>query len=160
MPSTVMITEDHLITTLRRRWDEPSGPVKPHLTHNWIDAYETTDGGNSWRFLSKVADTDMGKNNGNPPRLIKLEDGRLVVTYGYRAVPYGIRARISSDNGKTWDDEIHLRDDARTYDFGYTRSVQREDGKIVTVYYFTTEKKQEQFIAATIWNPDKKTKND
>ncbi len=104
--------------------------------------------------MSKVADTDRCKRNGNPPCLIKLTDSRLAVTYAYRSIPYGIRAKISSDNGKTWGEEIHLRDDAQTWDIGYTRSVQRTDGKIVTIYYYTTDEYVEQHIAATIWNPD------
>jgi hypothetical protein len=37
---------------------------------------------------------------------------------------------------------------------GFTRTVQRGDGKIVTVYYFTTEANLEQYIEATIWDPD------
>ncbi len=96
----------------------------------------------------------MRKNNGNPPSLVKLPDGRICVTYGYRNIPYSIRARISTDKGKTWSKEILLRDDARKFDIGYTQSIVREDGKIVTVYYYTTEEKNEMHIAATIWNPD------
>ena len=37
------------------------------------------------------------------------------------------------------------------WDIGYTRSIQRPDGKIVTIYYYSTEKNVEQHIAATIW---------
>ena len=74
--------------------------------------------------------------------------------YGYRGVPYGIRARISSDNGATWGDIIHLRDDATTWDMGYCRMVERPDRKIVTMYYYNTPERPEQHIAATIWNPD------
>ena len=51
--------------------------------------------------------------------------------------------------------DIHLRDDGRTWDLGYTRTVQRLDDKLVTIYYYTTEKNEEQHIAATIWDPDK-----
>ena len=43
---------------------------------------------------------------------------------------------------------------ARTWDLGYPRSVLRPDGKIVTTYYFTTEERAEQHIAATLWDPD------
>jgi len=75
------------------------------------------------------------------------------VAYGYRAKPYGIRARISNDNGKTWSREILLRTDGRSWDLEYTRSIARDDGKVVTIYYFTTEKSKEQHIAATIWDP-------
>jgi len=160
MPSTVRCSESHLVSALRRRLDvEISGVHK--MRKCWIDVYQSKDNGKTWEFLSQVADT--GKSNGNPPSLVRLRDGRLCVTYGYRGVcsayryrwePQGIRARTSKDNGKTWEQEIVLRNDARTWDIGYTRSVQRRDGKIVTVYYYTTEEKPEQHIAATIWDPD------
>ena len=154
MPSSVKINNGHIVTALRRRYDQPFGYDRPMLSKNWIDAYESKDNGMSWTFLSKVADTDMGKNNGNPPSMIKLDDGRLVVTYGYRAVPYSIRARISSDNGRTWSEEIILRSDCREFDAGYTRTVQRKDGLIVTVYYIPTAERYEQHIEATIWDAD------
>jgi hypothetical protein len=53
-------------------------------------------------------------------------------------------------------EEMILRDDAGTWDLGYPRSVQRPDGKIVTVYYYTVyyyndKKDGERYIAATIW---------
>jgi Neuraminidase (sialidase) len=153
MPSTVQLSENHLITALRRRWDE-FFTDKPRLAHNWIDVYESRDGGKTWHFLSKVADTDHGGDNGNPPSLVLMLDGRLVGTYGFRGVPYGIRAKISSDSGKTWSKEIMLRDDAITWDIGYTRSVQRSDGKVVTIYYYSTKERKEQHIEATIWDPD------
>lgn len=153
MSSTVRLNKDHLISAMRRRYD-PDQSIKPLPQENWIDVYESFDNGNSWKFLSKVADTDNGTRNGNPPSLVLLQDGRLCVTYGYRTVPYGIRAKISNDSGKTWSKEIILRDDAIDKDVGYTQSVVRPDGKIVTLYYFTTEANIEQHIAATIWNPD------
>jgi hypothetical protein len=76
-----------------------------------------------------------------------------VITYGYRLAPYGIRARISGDQGKSWGNEIILRDDGGSWDLGYTRTVQRTDGKLVTVYYFNTASSAERFIGATIWQP-------
>lgn len=160
MPSTVRCSPSHLVSAMRRRIDVPiSGPHT--MRKCWIDIYQSHDNGRSWQFLSQAADT--GKSNGNPPSLVRLNDGRLVVTYGYRGVcsayryrpvPQGIRARISKDNGKNWGHEITLRSDAKTWDLGYTRSVQTPDGKIVTIYYYNTEKIPEQHIAATIWDPD------
>lgn len=154
MPSTVRTGDHTLVTALRRRYDKPFGDSLPKFSSNWIDAFVSFDNGNSWNLLGKVADTDMGKHNGNPPSLCQMNDGRLVLTYGYRAVPYGIRAKISEDRGRSWGEEIHLRDGAREFDMGYTRSVQRKDGKIVTVYYFTTIERKEQYIEACIWDPD------
>ncbi|MDQ7817954.1 MAG: PA14 domain-containing protein [Melioribacteraceae bacterium] len=153
MSSTVRIDENHLISALRRRYDPPQ-LNKPLPQQNWIDVYESLDNGNTWQFLSKVADTDNGTRNGNPPSLVLLKDGRLCVTYGCRKVPYGIRAKISIDNGKTWGKEIIIRDDAITKDVGYPRSVVRPDGKVVTTYYYTTKENVEQHIAATIWDPN------
>jgi len=152
MPSTVMITEDHMVTALRRRYDAPRG-VNHSLRDNWIDVCETQDGGRSWQFLSKVADTDRGRRNGNPPSLVKLGDGTLCVAYGYRGIPYSIRARTSRDNGNTWSKEIIVRDDAVKWDMGYVRMVVRPDDKVVMVYYYTTKEREEQHIECTIWDP-------
>ena len=161
MPSTIRWSDRRLVSAMRRRLDvDISGPQKWRKC--WIDVYESPDNGRSWRFLSQVAET--GKSNGNPPSLVRLRDGRLCVTYGYRGVcnkyryreePQGIRARISADGGKTWGHEIDLRNDALTWDLGYTRSLQRPDGKIVTIYYYNTKLMPHQHIAATIWDPDK-----
>ncbi len=151
MPATVRCSESHLVSALRRRHDvRHSDGTK--VSNTWLDVYQSNDKGATWEFLSKVADT-AGKN-GNPPSMARLRDGRICVAYGYRAEPFGIRAKLSSDNGRTWGDEIHLRDDARTWDFGYTRTVQRKDGKLVTMYYYTTVERPEQHIAVTIWDPD------
>jgi len=154
MPSSIKLDDGKIITALRRRYDESFWDKIPHLANNWIGLYQSENNGKSWQFLSRAAETDMGKHTGNPPCLIRLKDDRLCVTYGYRAVPYGIRAKLSSDKGKTWSETIHLRDHAREFDVGYTRTIQRTDGKIVTIYYFTTNEKYEQHIAATIWDPD------
>jgi hypothetical protein len=72
---------------------------------------------------------------------------------------YGIRARLSKDGGHTWGDEIILRNDGGGRDLGYPRSVQRADGKVVTVYYLWDKKTgPERYIAATIWDPKKLAK--
>ena len=41
-------------------------------------------------------------------------------------------------------------------DLGYPRTVQHADGKCVTVYYFNDGKRNERFIAYTIWTPPAK----
>ncbi|HUT44645.1 MAG TPA: hypothetical protein VMX36_00100 [Sedimentisphaerales bacterium] len=37
-------------------------------------------------------------------------------------------------------------------DIGYTRTVQRPDGKLVTIYYWLDEPRTERYIAATIFS--------
>jgi hypothetical protein len=72
------------------------------------------------------------------------------LTFGYRGEPYGIRATVSENQGRTWTDPVVLRADAAAWDVGYTRSVQRRDGQIVTLYYFPEAPQTERIIATTI----------
>jgi hypothetical protein len=144
MPSTVRISPNKLVTTLRRK--NPG---------DWIDAFVSYDDSASWSFLSKVTDTYCC--NGNPPALVRLTDGRLACAYGNR-LDWTIEARISEDQGATWSEAIVLRDDYQTdaygdADLGYCRMVQRPDGKLVTMYYWATPEHPTHHIAATIWDP-------
>jgi hypothetical protein len=112
-----------------------------------IDAWRSDDGGRQWSCLGPVT----GDIGGNPPSLVRLKDGRLCLTYGYRRRPFGVRARITGDEGRTWGPEIVLRDDGLTGDLGYPRSAVRPDGKVVTVYYFNGPRDEDRTIQATIW---------
>ena len=85
--------------------------------------------------------------------MIRLADGRIALTYGWRHAPYGIRARISEDEGQSWSKEIILRCDGASWDLGYPRTVQRTDGKCVTVYYYHHPDQEERLSGATIWEP-------
>ena len=147
MPSTVRISSSQLLTSVRCRGK--SG--EPAQDRDWIDLYASDDDGATWRYVNRpVADTGSG---GNPPAMILLHDGRVCLTYGVRAAPYGIRARLSEDGGETWGDEIILRDDAGNHDLGYPRTVQRSDGTIVTAYYYNDDPEGERYIGATLWKP-------
>jgi len=149
MPSTVRCSPTKLVSALRRRdmTDKSRGA--------WVDVYVSHDNGANWRFLSKVGDT--GNWNGNPPALVRLDDGRLCCVYGNRS-DRRMYARYSSDDGASWGEQIILRDDFRAEtepDLGYPRLVKRADGNLVAMYYWATEKHPTQHIAATVWNPDK-----
>jgi hypothetical protein len=146
MPSTVRLTKDDLLSTIRCSSDKKSEPGR-----TWIEAWSSTDNGESW-LLRGVPVPDTGE--GNPPHLLRLADGRLCLTYGFRAKPFAIEARISSDGGNRWSEPIVLRGDGGGRDIGYPRSVERPDGKVVTIYYFWDRKTgPERYIAATIWTP-------
>jgi photosystem II stability/assembly factor-like uncharacterized protein len=134
MPSSVRLSHSAILTAVRYR--------------QWIDTFRSDDNGRTWRYNNRVV-----TGNENPPSLIRLKDGRLAVSYGFRSKPFGVRVRLSEDEGRTWGGEIMLRHDGGSWDLGYARSVQRPDGKIVTVYYFNEANDQERFIAATIWDP-------
>lgn len=147
MPSSVQLSDSRILVALRCRGRGEDA----EMARNWIDLYASKDDGQTWRYLDRpVSKTGMG---GNPPAMITLQDGRLCLTYGYRADPYGIRAKLSSNDGSTWADEIVLRDDGGSHDLGYPRTVQRPDGTIVTVYYFNDRPGGEGYIATTLWKP-------
>ena len=143
MPSTARLSDTELLTTLRRR----------EGTFRWISAWRSQDNARTWTQEKHPVEY-LGE--GNPPMLNRLQDGRLCLTYGFRAYPYSVRARLSTDHGKTWGPQIVLRDDGTDRDIGYVRSVQRPDGKLVTIYYINDEETgPERYIGATIWDPNK-----
>ncbi len=144
MPSTVALDSNTFLSTVRVK--DPAG--------TWIDAWLSRDRGATWQPHGRPV-PDCGGTSGNPPHLIRLRDGRLCLTYGFRSPPMGMRAKLSRDHGATWGSEIVLREDGVTHDLGYPRSFQREDGKVVTVYYYNDGPQSERFIAATTWDPGK-----
>ena len=120
-------------------------------SRHWIDTYLSNDDGMTWTNVGRpVPASGMG---GNPPTLTRLEDGRIVLIFGYRAEPFGIRAKISDNSGKSWGDDIILRDDGGNGDLGYPRTTMRPDGSLVTAYYYNDTVEGDRYIGATIWKP-------
>jgi hypothetical protein len=134
-PTIVQTPTGRLLTLMR------TGVGSDHLWQAVSD-----DKGATWQGL-----TDTGVK-GHPPDLLVLDDGRLLLTYGFRHMPLGIRAVVSADNGESWDLQHvwTLRDDGGSTDLGYPHSVQLKDGTIVTIYYFV-EPGGMQYIACTRW---------
>jgi hypothetical protein len=146
MPAGAIAADGRLLAATRER-----RVTDDNERTNWIDLYGSYDQGATWIYMNcPVPNTG---NGGNPPTLTKLLDGRLCMTYGFRDEPYGIRARLSGDNGLTWGEEIVLRTDAGSHDIGYPRTVQRPDGTLVTLYYYNDQTGGACYIAATLWKP-------
>lgn len=141
MPASARLSETDILAVVRCRRE----------SRHWQSAYLSRDNGQSWEYLNDPVPDAAG---GNPPALIKLRDGRVCLVYGYRGEPFSIRAKLSSDGGRSWGEDIVLRDDGANRDLGYPRIVQRPDGKVVAVYYFNDlETGPERYIGATIWDP-------
>lgn len=130
------------ILAMMRNANTPGGCG--NLMESWSD-----DNGLTW---SRPLQTPI---RGYPAHLLRLTDGRILCTYGYRFPPMGVRACFSEDNGNTWDveHEVVLRDDGGTPnglrnagrtagggggDLGYPMSAELPDGSVFTVYYITT----------------------
>ncbi|MFC7625702.1 sialidase family protein [Microlunatus sp. GCM10028923] len=145
MPSSLRL-DDGTILCARRCAGVGDRTTKPH----WIDLYASDDQGQSWRLVGKpVPDAGAG---GNPPALVGLADGRLVLVYGSRAEPYGLRAVISTDRGSTWAATV-ITDDTAVRDLGYPRAIAMDDGSVLAVFYSNDADRSERFIEAVRWVP-------
>ena len=84
----------------------------------------SNDKGSSWSGQKKI----VANTNNTPncvPDLIQLRDGTIIVAYNPRpSTPYtedrrfGIRCKRSTDNGRTWSDEIFVNDASYTFGDG------------------------------------------
>lgn len=121
-----------------------NGRLIVHIrNHNKTSHHETlqcesTDGGQTWSQPHSIGVW------GFPSHLLKLRDGRLLMSYGHRRAPLGNQARLSSDHGQTWSDPIIISGDGTSGDLGYPSTVELDDGSLVTVWY---EKLKERPLA-------------
>ena len=90
---------------------------------------ESSDGGRTWTEPHAIGVWGL------PSHLLRLKDGRLLMTYGYRRKPFGVQARLSSDHGTSWSEPLILSDDGIGGDLGYPSTVECDDGILVTVWY-------------------------
>lgn len=90
---------------------------------------ESSDGGKTWTKPVSIGVWGL------PSHLLKLRDGRLLMSYGHRRAPLGNQARVSTDQGRTWSEPIILSGDGITGDLGYPSTVELSDGTLLTVWY-------------------------
>lgn len=90
---------------------------------------ESSDGGRTWSEPHSIGVWGL------PSHLLRLQDNRLLMTYGHRRAPLGNQARISDDHGRSWSEPIMVSDDGVTGDLGYPSTVQFDDGSLLTVWY-------------------------
>jgi sialidase-1 len=75
---------------------------------------------------------------GHPHYALRLPDNRVLLIYGYRHAPFGIRARVldaECTNAPTAE-EIVLRDDGGNGDLGYPWATMATSNRVLVVYYF------------------------
>ncbi|GAA0877065.1 hypothetical protein GCM10009119_00330 [Algoriphagus jejuensis] len=133
--SGVVATDEKISFNEASIYVTPKGDLVGFLRTAGIDDQafisRSQDGGKTFNWES------MGFQ-GHPLNALQLPDGRVLLTYGYRHKPFGIRARIL--NAECTDfktaPEFILRDDGGTSDLGYSWPVQLTKDRVLVIYYF------------------------
>ncbi len=154
MPAVCRLKDGSIVATVRANRVERDAKGEGFMAGH-VDAYGSADNGKTWSFLSRVGETGGPMQNGNPPALVALKDGRIACAYGDRRTAR-IMVRISSNGGKTWGDERVARDDYQREeqnesDMGYPRLVTNHENHLVVMYYWGTKEMVQSHIAATIF---------
>lgn len=120
-------------------YNTPSGKVICFIrTANFDDhlvTAESLDNGHTWSTWQK-------RNIiGHPYTPIRLPDNRVLLVYGYRHEPFGIRARLLDAECTNIDTapEFVIRQDGLGKDLGYPWGCVLPDGRVLVTYYFYTQ---------------------
>lgn len=116
----VEAADGRLIVQIRNNKEEPK---------NELLQTESFDGGRTW---SEVHSTGVW---GFPSHLLRLDDGRLMATYGHRRDPRGNRVVLSEDHGQTWSAPLSLTLGEDGADFGYPSTVQLDEETFYSIWY-------------------------
>lgn len=106
-----------------------------------LDGYRSTDGGRSWKAEGALS---LGRQH--PADLLKLPDGRVLLSYGSRVFGlYGIWVQMGNPELTAWSAPMLLvdlegstesqRKPVPSSDGGYPSTVLTADGTFVTAYY-------------------------
>ena len=107
----------------------------------------STDSGRTW---SEPKREDLW---GYPCTVLRMPSGRVLIAYGYRRPPYGIRARLVDAECEQIGaaEELILREDGGGRDLGYPAAALLKDGTAMVTYYFNSQEDggHQKYIAAT-----------
>jgi sialidase-1 len=94
-----------------------------------VHVSRSSDGGHRWGPPRQL------RFWGYPTHAVRLDDGRMLVVFGRRREPFGVRGAVSEDEGETWGPEFVIRDDLPNENLGYPSVIEYAPGKLFTVYY-------------------------
>ncbi|MBB5034469.1 sialidase family protein [Prosthecobacter vanneervenii] len=121
--------------------------IRNHNTANKGETLQTEskDGGKTWSEPHSIGVWGL------PSHLLRLRDGRLLMTYGHRRKPFGNQARVSTDNGQTWSEPMILSGDGIGGDLGYPSTVELADGTLLSVWYETMKDPKLAVLRQATW---------
>ena len=99
------------------------------------------DGGITWSEPEQLFENRAGA----PAHIMRHSSGAIIVSVGYRDVPFGIKVMVSFDDGKTFEPAEYVyhaefvkpswNEYTRGCDIGYPSTVELNDGTLLTVFY-------------------------
>jgi len=116
-------------------YETPKGDLVVFMRTAGLDDHtavaRSRDGG---RSFGRWEDTGW---QGHPHHAIRLADNRVLLVYGYRHQPYGIRARVLDPEcaGIASAPEFVIRDDGGGRDLGYPWAVALPGRRVLVCYY-------------------------
>ncbi len=121
--------------------------IRNHNVNNKGETLQTEsrDGGRTWSVPHSIGVWGL------PSHLLRLSDGRLLMSYGHRRKPYGNQARLSADNGQTWSVPMTISGDGSWGDLGYPSTVEMSDGSLLTVWFEALKKGQNAVLRQARW---------
>jgi hypothetical protein len=130
-PSMLLLPSGRLFCSLGM-WIEPASV-------RWTAVTYSDDLGNTWAPPRRIDRWSVS------PFPVLLRDGRIVIVSVVRCQPpMRMCCIVSEDEGKTWSQEILLRDDSppvSDQDGGYPVATELQDGRIFTAYYWQVEER-------------------
>ena len=140
----------------------------PKITFNETSLYETPKGdliaflrtANFGDHTVVARSTNQGQSflpwqdagfQGHPHYALRLPDQRVLLVYGYRHAPFGLRARVLNAEATDFATakEILLREDGGNFDLGYPWATMMAKDRALVVYYFN-QADGVRYIAGTV----------
>ena len=111
-----------------------------------LEMFRSDDDGDRWEGPVRVTAESQ-----HPGHLLRLRDGRLLLSYGNRVENQrGAAVKLGSPDGTSWSDPWQVAHSDG--DCGYPSSVQRPDGKIVTAWYSSSSRNHQRYhMGVAIW---------
>ena len=116
-------------------YETPKGDLVAFMRTDKMDdaacIARSTDGGKTFHWQK------MGFK-GHPLQALRLPDNQVLLVYGYRHKPYGIRARILDAECTNFStaEEFVIRNDGGGYDLGYPWAVMMGNDQVLVTYYY------------------------
>lgn len=114
-----------------------------------MDLFVSEDEGKTW-----VNSGPVSMPNQHPGSMLRLNDGRILITYGIREKGNrAVAVRVSSDEGRSWGGAWPIVRLLTANDSGYPSTAQLADGTLVTAWYASgIEGHQRYHMGVLRWN--------